>query len=204
MRYHLQFLDDALTSALDRRLAEAGHVPAAEAAEADLLAIGLGLPLDGTPVLQLAPESWDAMIARARAVFLALRDHGARLLARDAGGRAVVLIDPPVLRAMENAGPIAVGGAFLSTLVQVAAAELGPFGIAVNTVVAGWRAPADDRFAVGTPLGRLAEPDEVARACAFLLDEEQASFVTGATLAVDGGWQITRTAGAHPLLGAGR
>jgi NAD(P)-dependent dehydrogenase (short-subunit alcohol dehydrogenase family) len=38
-----------------------------------------------------------------------------------------------------------------------------------------------------TPLGRLAEPDEVARVVAFLVSDD-ASYVTGSSVLVDGGW----------------
>jgi NAD(P)-dependent dehydrogenase (short-subunit alcohol dehydrogenase family) len=43
------------------------------------------------------------------------------------------------------------------------------------------------RLARRTPMGRLAEPDEVARAGAFLLSDWSA-FITGVLLPVDGGW----------------
>ena len=45
-----------------------------------------------------------------------------------------------------------------------------------------------ERYQARTPLQRFGAPDEIARAVVFLADEEQSSFVTGATLTVDGGW----------------
>jgi NAD(P)-dependent dehydrogenase (short-subunit alcohol dehydrogenase family) len=71
----------------------------------------------------------------------------------------------------------------------------------VNAVVPGpirtpvWDALADaeiERSAMATALQRLGRPEEVAAAVSFLADPEQASFITGASLLVDGGWSCTK------------
>ncbi len=79
------------------------------------------------------------------------------------------------------------------------AQDLGPFGITVNAVAPGptlvdrvarkWalRSPEDQaRILANIPLGRLAEPEEVATVIAFLASDD-AAYVTGVTIDVNGG-----------------
>ncbi|HZP27756.1 MAG TPA: SDR family oxidoreductase [Acidimicrobiia bacterium] len=196
MRVRLESLPSALQAALARELQAEGHDLAGD--PADALVVGLGATPPATRFLDLGPDVWEASLAGARRALRAARDVAAGLVAREAPGRIVFVIDPPAVRAVDGMTASAVPGAFLTTVAQVAAAELGPRGVTANVVVAGWTRPAPEGLAASIPLGRLADPDELAAACAFLLSV-RAAYVTGTTLVADGGFHITKASGANPL-----
>jgi NAD(P)-dependent dehydrogenase (short-subunit alcohol dehydrogenase family) len=88
----------------------------------------------------------------------------------------------------------------LTGLARQLAVEYGP-RVRVNSVLPGpimtraWDGISDDdrrRTAEQTAAGRIGDPDEIAAPIAFLLSEE-ASFITGASLVVDGGWSVYKT-----------
>jgi 3-oxoacyl-[acyl-carrier protein] reductase len=84
-------------------------------------------------------------------------------------------------------------------LTKSVAREAGGYGVTVNAVLPGLtRTPPienvmaarfKETIIADTPLGRMAEPEEVARVIAFLASED-ASFITGVALPVSGGWGI--------------
>ncbi|MBZ9994190.1 SDR family NAD(P)-dependent oxidoreductase [Mesorhizobium sp. BH1-1-4] len=91
----------------------------------------------------------------------------------------------------------------ISQLTRQLSAELGPEGIRVNAVAPGCILTAMTRDKIdkdaeyrsamiaGTPLRRIGDPTEVAEVIAFL-GSDQASFVNGQIIAVDGGWLSSR------------
>jgi len=77
-------------------------------------------------------------------------------------------------------------------LTRAAALELGGTGIRVNAIApgvtrTGMTSAVSDELLRSVPLGRIAEPEEIAAAAVWLCSPE-ASYITGSVLAADGGW----------------
>jgi len=92
---------------------------------------------------------------------------------------------------IEGSSAYATAKAAITGMTRSIALEYGRHGITCNAVLPGWIAtdsssPSEIRAGKRTPTGRPGTPDEVA-ACAIFLASQEASYVTGAMLVVDGG-----------------
>ena len=149
------------------------------------------------PFLAITPEAWDRVIAvNLRGMFLVAQAAARRMVARG-GGAIVLMASTNGLGGEQDFAHYNASKAGVLLLTKTMALELGPKGIRVNCVCPGFiDTPLNTELAdedamreyehTKVPLGRRGRADEVAAAYAFLASDE-ASFVHGAALVVDGG-----------------
>ncbi len=158
---------------------------------------------DRTPLLEIAPERLDESLAAMTRAFFELGRAAAPALRASGSGR-LVAISSFVAHRFAPDGLFAVTAAAkagLEALARSFAAELGADGVTVNCVAPGYtRKDAGGHRAIPESMlaemaakaltGRIAEPDDIAAAVAFLMSPD-ARQITGQTLFVDGGLCLT-------------
>lgn len=165
----------------------------------DVLVNAAGRVPDWTPVHETPDAVWEeAMEVNAGGVFRATRAALPHLLER--GGSIVSISSVSAVKGSNAVASYAAAKAAVLAFTRCVAAEYGWRGVRCNCVVPGWvetpmtaghlaAAAAREEAGRRHALQRVARPEEVARAIVFLAAGD-ASFVTGAALAVDGGMAI--------------
>src|SRR6266702_3634427 len=183
----------------------AHHVEAIKADGGEAIAVNnAGMGGGNMPLVEVSEELFDRVIAtNLKGVFLGMKYEIPAMLA--SGGGAIVNLSSTV-GLVGLGGPAGGIAPYIASkhgvvgLTKAAALEYARQRIRVNAVAPGttltpvnerWIADEQtrQRITAGIPLGRLAEPYEIAEAILWLCSDA-ASYVTGVTLPVDGGYVI--------------
>ncbi len=166
-------------------------------------------------ITETTESDWDFTVALClKSVFFGVK-HAARQMSATGSRGAIVNI-----ASLNSRVPMVFGAAYsaakagVASLGQSAAIELGDLGIRVNTVSPGLTDTpligpmmsipgAGAAFANQIPLRRPARPDEIAGAATFLASDD-AAYINGVNLFVDGGWEHTAYPDLRRVMAAAR
>jgi NAD(P)-dependent dehydrogenase (short-subunit alcohol dehydrogenase family) len=172
---------------VDRAVAEFGRL--------DVMFANAGIA-HSAPFLEHPEAQWHRVLrVNLTGVFLC-GQIAARQMVRQGGGRVIVTASINGFRGVENLVGYNVAKAGVIELTKTMAVELARHNVQVNAIAPaqidtrltrGFSDDARARRLARIPMGRFGEADEVAKAAVFLASDD-ASFVTGHTLAVDGGY----------------
>lgn len=163
-------------------------------------AAGIGV---SAPMVETTVEQWQRVLdVCLTGVFVCARREAAQMLAQGEGGVIINIASTNARQAGEGLSAYCAAKAGVDMFTKVSALELAPHAIRVLAVGPGLtQTPmvqrllsnpcARDEFLSNIPLARPAQPSEIASMVAFLCTE-QASYVTGQTIYVDGGASLMR------------
>jgi len=158
--------------------------------------------LTRAPFLELTDAQWDELMAiNLRGTFVTCQIAARAMIRAGLPGRIVNLSSNSQVMATPLAAHYAASKGGVFALTRTIALELAPHGITANVICPGPVLTDMNRAAFSDPdyraerertipVGRLGEPSDVAAAVAFLT-AESSSFVTGATLFIDGGQTLS-------------
>ncbi|HSI52968.1 MAG: SDR family NAD(P)-dependent oxidoreductase [Ramlibacter sp.] len=149
------------------------------------------------PAVEFSPADWDAVIdTDLKSVFFACTEVGRHMLERGSGA-IVNIASLASHRGWAGSSVYAVAKSGVFSLTQTLGAEWAGKGVRVNAISPGFvmtelnrdkMSPQRKALALSrTPAGRFGEPDEMVGAAIYLASPA-AAFVTGQTIAVDGGF----------------
>lgn len=148
-----------------------------------------------TLVVEMDELEWDAVFdTNVKGMFLVSRAVARQMIERGAGGRIVNISSGAAESGRIGAAHYCSTKAAVNMFTKVLALELAQYDIAVNAVapglieVEGWSLTQEyiDALVSATPMGRIGQPQDIARAVYYLASPE-ATYITGTILGVDGG-----------------
>jgi 3-oxoacyl-[acyl-carrier protein] reductase len=157
-----------------------------------------------SPIHLYPLEEWDRLLGVClTGTFLCIKHEANRLIAQGQGGSIVNVASINAIQAAEGFAAYCSAKAGVAMLTEVAALELGRHRIRVNGIGPGViRTPMsemplatvaglEEAFIHEAPIGRVGEPEDVARLALYLASDES-SLMTGQTLFIDGGTTLKK------------
>lgn len=150
-----------------------------------------------TPLLEMDLDEWDHLQrVNVRSMVVTMQSLTPAMMAGGAGGRVLNMASMAAKRGTEGEAAYAASKAAVIALSRIAAMELGPHGITVNSICPGYvltemgsatrSAEQIADFTAMSPLGRLGKPADVAATIAFLASDD-GGYITGQAINVTGG-----------------
>jgi L-rhamnose 1-dehydrogenase len=154
------------------------------------------------PLLEMRPDTWDETQRVNESALFNCGQPAAKQMVDQGGGSIVVISSPASTNAYDAQTAYSASKAGLHMLAMGMAWEWGPLGVRTNVVEPGWvetslnrkylsDADVRERVTKQIPLRRIGSPEEVPPAVLWLCSED-AAYVNGATIRVDGGLQAGR------------
>ena len=149
--------------------------------------------------LELSATDFDRVIAvNLRGTFLCSQAVARRMVERGQGGAIINIASTRAFMSEPGTEAYSASKGGIVALTHAMAVSLGPRGIRVNCISPGWietrdwqytpraqRPEHSDRDRLQHPVGRVGKPEDIADACFYVT--EQATFMTGQNLTLDGG-----------------
>jgi NAD(P)-dependent dehydrogenase (short-subunit alcohol dehydrogenase family) len=163
-------------------------------------------------IVDLSESDWDFTVDLClKGVFLAMKHQARQMMSQGQGGTIVNIASLNAHVPMHAGSAYVAAKAGVELLSRNGALEFAPFGIRVNAILPGLvQTPLTRRhfdnpdalaaFVERIPMGRPAQPEEIA-APALYLASDDASYVSGASLLVDGAWAVSGYPDMRPFRG---
>jgi 3-oxoacyl-[acyl-carrier protein] reductase len=165
----------------------------------DILVNCAGVWIPGETLVECSDQHWDQVInTNLKGTYLCCQAVARAMIPRKSG--SIINLSSQVgLTPGAGAGAYCVSKAGIIMLTRQLALELAGYRIRANAIAPGivktdfnaafWKDPTMERQTAGmVPLGRLAEPEDVAQSAVFLASDA-AAYITGEVIAVNGGWK---------------
>jgi NAD(P)-dependent dehydrogenase (short-subunit alcohol dehydrogenase family) len=169
----------------------------------DILVANAGIT-ERTPFLEITDEAFDRLIAvNLHGTFACCQEAARIMVGQQRGGRVIVVSSVNHDNVVPLQSHYCASKGAIRQLSRAMALELAPHGIAVNLIAPAatmtdmvrethrrdpdWSARVTAKY----PMGRIGHPDDFRGPAVFLASDE-CSFMTGATLVVDGGFTLSR------------